>query len=74
MKASTLKLSGTMVSVPLTRNTTVTVKKIQLNGFEVTIKFINLQGVIVKQVIAENSEIDGTIQVIAAQYNYHIVD
>lgn len=69
-----MKLSANMVQIPINQRKAVTVKRIQRNGFEVKVRFIDLHGVIVKSFVAANNEVDGMIQVYAAQYNFKIVD
>lgn len=71
---NTLKLSNNWVEIPINQCKAVTVSKVQRNGFEVRVRFIDLSGTIVKSFIAANSEVEGMIQVYAAQYNYKIVD
>jgi len=71
---TTLKLSGGMVQIPINKPKAVTVQKIQRNGFEVKVRFIDLAGTIVKSFVADNGHVDGMIQVYASQYNYKIVD
>lgn len=71
---NSLKLSGTMVKIPFHPHQTVTVNKIQRNGFEQKIQFINLSGIIVKQFVCANSQVAGFIECYASQYNFKIVD
>ncbi len=68
-----LKLSDSFITIPFNQHKTVTVKRMQRNGFEVKVQFIDLHGTIVKSFVAANNEVDGFIKVYAAQYNYKVV-
>jgi len=70
----TLKLSGNMIEISINQPKTVTIQKLQRNGFEVKVRFIDLSGTIVKSFVAANNEVEDFIKCYAAQYNYNIVD
>lgn len=69
---TTLKLSGNMIEIPINQHKAVTVKKMQRNGFEVKVQFIDLHGTIVKSFVAANSEVDRFVAYYATQYNFTV--
>lgn len=71
---SKLKLSGNTITVSFNQRKSVTVKKLQRNGFEMKVQFIDLSGTIVKSFVSSNSEVAMFIQLYASNNNYNIVD